>query len=213
MCYSLYDWDLDNQDYQTCTVVGAEALGSDTHRLIVIAHRGASGLRPEHTLAAYELAIRQGADLRSIYGRLVDLVEGGITPTTGYRSLITPAVIEFLAATYAKGVGPWKNSILLREPLPSPIDGNGDGVAEITSRLTGEVAPFLSTAINAGLLVHPYTLRAEERFLTTHPNGVPQSMLGEVLQLLNLGGHGFFTDQPVVGVAGRTLFLRLNSGV
>ena len=30
--------------------------------LIVIAHRGASGYRPEHTLEAYRLAIRQGAD-------------------------------------------------------------------------------------------------------------------------------------------------------
>lgn len=30
--------------------------------VIVIAHRGASGLRPEHTLAAYDLAIAQGAD-------------------------------------------------------------------------------------------------------------------------------------------------------
>lgn len=29
---------------------------------IVIAHRGASGSRPEHTLASYELAIEQGAD-------------------------------------------------------------------------------------------------------------------------------------------------------
>jgi glycerophosphoryl diester phosphodiesterase len=29
---------------------------------IVIAHRGASGERPEHTLAAYDLAIQQGAD-------------------------------------------------------------------------------------------------------------------------------------------------------
>jgi glycerophosphoryl diester phosphodiesterase len=29
---------------------------------IVIAHRGASGYRPEHTLAAYELGARQGAD-------------------------------------------------------------------------------------------------------------------------------------------------------
>ncbi len=44
---------------------------SDRHRpsdplgrqgLIVIAHRGASGYRPEHTLEAYRLAIRQGAD-------------------------------------------------------------------------------------------------------------------------------------------------------
>lgn len=31
-------------------------------RPIIIAHRGASGQRPEHTLAAYELAIAQGAD-------------------------------------------------------------------------------------------------------------------------------------------------------
>ena len=29
---------------------------------ILIGHRGASGYRPEHTLAAYELAIAQGAD-------------------------------------------------------------------------------------------------------------------------------------------------------
>ena len=29
---------------------------------IVIAHRGASGHRPEHTLGAYRLAIEQGAD-------------------------------------------------------------------------------------------------------------------------------------------------------
>src|SRR3546814_20092066 len=29
---------------------------------IVIAHRGASGERPEHTLASYALAIEQGAD-------------------------------------------------------------------------------------------------------------------------------------------------------
>jgi glycerophosphoryl diester phosphodiesterase len=32
------------------------------HRPLVIAHRGASGYRPEHTLAAYELGARMGAD-------------------------------------------------------------------------------------------------------------------------------------------------------
>ncbi|MDF2975275.1 MAG: glycerophosphodiester phosphodiesterase [Actinomycetospora sp.] len=31
-------------------------------RVLVVGHRGASGYRPEHTLAAYELAIRLGAD-------------------------------------------------------------------------------------------------------------------------------------------------------
>ncbi|MBD2567473.1 glycerophosphodiester phosphodiesterase [Anabaena lutea] len=35
---------------------------STNQRPIIIAHRGASGYRPEHTLAAYELAINLGAD-------------------------------------------------------------------------------------------------------------------------------------------------------
>jgi len=36
--------------------------GADNARPLIIAHRGASAERPEHTLAAYELAIDQGAD-------------------------------------------------------------------------------------------------------------------------------------------------------
>jgi glycerophosphoryl diester phosphodiesterase len=39
--------------------VPAAALADD---LLVVGHRGASGYRPEHTLAAYELAARMGAD-------------------------------------------------------------------------------------------------------------------------------------------------------
>ncbi|MEO0420096.1 MAG: glycerophosphodiester phosphodiesterase [Pseudomonadota bacterium] len=35
---------------------------AQSQRPLIIAHRGASGDRPEHTLAAYELAIDQGAD-------------------------------------------------------------------------------------------------------------------------------------------------------
>ena len=37
-------------------------VGDDPRDLEPIAHRGASGERPEHTLAAYERAIDQGAD-------------------------------------------------------------------------------------------------------------------------------------------------------
>lgn len=50
-------------------VAGCAPAGSREHTVpmirpapIIIAHRGASGHRPEHTLEAYELAIRQGAD-------------------------------------------------------------------------------------------------------------------------------------------------------
>jgi len=41
--------------------VGSPSLGADDGR-IVIAHRGASGYLPEHTLAAYAMAYAQGAD-------------------------------------------------------------------------------------------------------------------------------------------------------
>lgn len=55
---------------------------------IVIAHRGASALRPEHTLAAYELAIERGADfiepdvVATRDGRLVARHENEISGTT-----------------------------------------------------------------------------------------------------------------------------------
>ncbi|SDO60057.1 glycerophosphodiester phosphodiesterase [Geodermatophilus sp. DSM 45219] len=39
-----------------------EDRGPEADELLVIGHRGASGYRPEHTLAAYELAARMGAD-------------------------------------------------------------------------------------------------------------------------------------------------------
>lgn len=45
----------------TGQIVSVPAMAQDPD-FIVIAHRGASGERPEHTLAAYELAIDQGAD-------------------------------------------------------------------------------------------------------------------------------------------------------
>lgn len=51
-------------------ILGATALAgcagmnqsTETGRPVVIAHRGASAYRPEHTLAGYQLAIEQGAD-------------------------------------------------------------------------------------------------------------------------------------------------------
>jgi glycerophosphoryl diester phosphodiesterase len=41
---------------------GCASVPEPTALPILIAHRGASGLRPEHTLEAYQLAIQQGAD-------------------------------------------------------------------------------------------------------------------------------------------------------
>ncbi|MGO1053992.1 glycerophosphodiester phosphodiesterase [Crossiella sp. CA198] len=38
------------------------SFGKKPEKLLVVGHRGASGYRPEHTLASYELAARMGAD-------------------------------------------------------------------------------------------------------------------------------------------------------
>ena len=55
---------------------------------LVVAHRGASGYRPEHTIAAYELAVQMGADyiepdlVMTKDGQLVDRHEPEISGTT-----------------------------------------------------------------------------------------------------------------------------------
>src|SRR5690348_10714462 len=46
----------------TARAAPESALQWASARPLVIAHRGASGYRPEHTLASYELAARMGAD-------------------------------------------------------------------------------------------------------------------------------------------------------
>ena len=45
-----------------CALIGASALAAAA-RPLVIAHRGASGYRPEHTIESYTLAIEMGADV------------------------------------------------------------------------------------------------------------------------------------------------------
>ncbi|WP_287279216.1 MULTISPECIES: glycerophosphodiester phosphodiesterase family protein [unclassified Okeania] len=136
------------------------------------------------------------ANTRAIYGNLADLIDFSSVPT--YADLANAEVIE-LIGTYAEGLGPWKNSFLLRDDIDTPVDGDGDGNAEITTQLTGEVLPLIDWAHDAGLQVHPYTLRDEERFLTLNPDGTPQTPGEEFEQLIEIGADGFFTDFPATG--------------
>ncbi|MEZ0470273.1 glycerophosphodiester phosphodiesterase family protein [Luteimonas salinilitoris] len=156
---------------------------------------------------AYNAA--QGNDPAAVYGGLPALVEEGIGADTRYGALATQPVLAWMKAHYASGVGPWKNDLLLRVPLDPPVDVDGDGRALLATRNTGHVHPMLGHALDAGLKVHPYTLRAEEPFLTQAANGVPQSVVGEAVQWYALGVDGFFIDQPDLGVAAREIFLDL----
>jgi glycerophosphoryl diester phosphodiesterase len=70
----------------------ADATRARRRRPLVIGHRGASGYRPEHTLAAYELAVRMGADfiepdlVSTKDGVLVARHENEISATTDVAS-------------------------------------------------------------------------------------------------------------------------------
>lgn len=62
---------------------------------------------------------------------------------------------------------------------------------------------MIRDAHEAGLLVHPYTLRAEENFLPLEPDGTALTLPEQVRLLAELGADGFFTDHP--GIAARVL--------
>lgn len=150
-----------------------------------------------------------GADLNAIYGGLVGVL-GGIDAGTQYQSLASEPALQWMKANYASGLGPWKVNILPRAPLSPKVDANGDGNAQLATRNHGLVHPLLSYALKAGMVVHPYTLRAEESYLTQTPTGVDQSVIAEAVQLYGLGVQGFFIDQPDLGVAARDIFLDIS---
>ena len=146
--------------------------------------------------------LEQGNDLVEIYGQdFVDAVENGLSADTTYRDLDSAEFLQIISDKYAEGAGPWKNNIILREELEEPVDGNDDGEAEVTTQLTGEITSFVDDAHDAGLQVHPYTHRNEERFLTLDAEGNFQTPEEEILQYIEVGFDGFFTDFPGTGVA------------
>ena len=165
-----------------------------------------------YSATPYDIAynVAHGANLAGVYGGLLAQVPGGLGADTRYGALATEPVFGWMKAHYASGIGPWKGNLLPRLPIDPKVDANGDGEAELAAQGSGLVHPMLGWALKAGLVVHPYTLRAEETYLAQTQGGVAQSVIGEAVQLYGLGVQGFFIDQPDQGVAAREIFLELN---
>lgn len=74
---------------------------------LVIAHRGASGYLPEHTLAAYELAVRMGADYvepdlqLTRDGQLVAMHDASLARTTDVAERFAPRNGGYLVADFS----------------------------------------------------------------------------------------------------------------
>lgn len=103
-----------------------------------------------------------------------------------YADLVSPAGLD-LVARYAAGIGPHKDLVIPRtaeDTLAAPTH-------------------LVADAHAAGLVVHPFTFRRENRFLPAEhrvggdPNATGD-LVGEISAFLDAGIDGYFTDNPAV---------------
>jgi glycerophosphoryl diester phosphodiesterase len=128
--------------------------------------------------------------LLSASGAPFDLVTAG-DPRT-YADLSTPAGLRAIAR-YGDAIGPDKAQI-----IPRKADGSLDTPTSL-----------VDDAHVAGLVVHPYTFRAENTFLPLElRRGTVDSDFGKAIDeqvaFLQTGIDGLFTDQADVGVIARS---------
>jgi glycerophosphoryl diester phosphodiesterase len=134
---------------------------------------------------------------------LVQLIDGTGAPydfvakhdPRTYADMITPAGLAEIA-TYAQAIGPYKLLIIPRTP-----DGK-----------LGEPTALVADAHAQGLLLHPWTFRAENYFLPSNllrgtDPGAHGNLESEILPYLRAGIDGFFTDNADVGFKAREEFL------
>ncbi len=171
-------------------------------RPLVIAHRGASGERPEHTLAAYELAIAQGADViepdlvPTSDGVLVARHENAISETTDVAARAEFAGRRTTKTIDGRIVTDWfvedftlaeLKTLRARERLPLLRPGNAahDGRYEVPT--LGEI---VALAKRHGVGIYPET---------KHPTYFAQIDLGTDEPLVaDLHAAGWTTaDAPV----------------
>jgi glycerophosphoryl diester phosphodiesterase len=141
--------------------------------------------------------VRKLIDVRTVFlmddtGAPADLVAAG-DPRT-YADLAKPAGLKAVAAV-ADGIGPSKIMIV-------PVDGGGRSLAPTS---------LIADAHAAGLIVHPFTFRAENAFLPAElraPGGlaVQGDDRTEYLTFFKLGVDGLFSDFPDRAVAARKAF-------
>jgi glycerophosphoryl diester phosphodiesterase len=108
-----------------------------------------------------------------------------------YADLATPVGLKELAG-HADGIGPDKFQV-----IPRTADG-----------VLGPPTSLVDDAHDAGLVVHPYTFRAENHFLPTDfRRGQRDADYGraidEQIAFLRTGIDGLFTDQADIGVIAR----------
>ncbi|MFC3123553.1 glycerophosphodiester phosphodiesterase family protein [Pseudoroseomonas globiformis] len=134
----------------------------------------------------------------SLFDRLDFPLRRDSMPNGAESDLYSPEGIAAIAE-YAEALSPWDRDVFPSAALAEPVDGNGDGRAEITRQLTGEVVDLAARAHAEGMEFVPYTLRLEEAFQSLNPDGTVRRPVEEFLSFIELGADKIFTDSPDVG--------------
>ncbi|HEY6424620.1 MAG TPA: glycerophosphodiester phosphodiesterase [Pseudonocardiaceae bacterium] len=134
----------------------------------------------------------KSVQLLSATGEPFDTTAAGAGPT--YADLSTADGLRGIAR-YAQGIGPDKLQV-----IPRQADGT-----------LGAPTTLVADAHRAGLVVHPYTFRAENTFLPVNyqTSAVPTDYgraIDEQVTYLRAGLDGLFTDQADIGVVARAEF-------
>jgi len=168
----------------------------------------------------------KGSTLRMVQlidGDSVDLKTGAVTfgvpsdrpydwtlagDKRNFDVMVTPAGLAEIK-TYADGIGPWKRYIVsVRGTIGADgkvVDRNGDGKINDADATTLEPTTLIADAHRAGLFVHAFTFRNEDRRLAATYGGDPKR---EYLQYYALGLDGLFTDFTDTALAARAEYLR-----
>ena len=140
------------------------------------------------------------------YDRPYDWTQAGDTRL--FSAMITPAGLADIK-TYADGIGPWKPYIV---PVKGTLDAagnvrdlNGDSKVNYADASTQTPTTLVDDAHRAGLFVHAYTFRNEQRRLAFDYNKDPKA---EYLQFYRLGLDGVFSDFADTALEARQTYLQ-----
>jgi len=133
---------------------------------------------------------------------LVQLIAGSGAPydlavrgsRVTYDSMSTRAGLAVIS-TYADGVGPDKNRVIPRDAAGFLL----------------EPTALVNNAHRVGLVVHPYTFRAENTFLPADFRSSDNpaeygDLIGELHLFFSVGVDGVFTDNPDIAVYARAIY-------
>jgi len=123
-----------------------------------------------------------------------------------FGDMLTPAGLAEIK-TYADGIGPWKPQVMSLTVSPWKAT-NADGTPYTGSLAdVNTVTPtsLIANAHKAGLFVHAYTFRNEQKYLAGYYKGSPTA---EFLTFYRAGIDGVFTDFANTGVAARAQYLQ-----